>query len=88
MLEGISRRTVLEISQHLGLAVQTRHLSCDELRQADEVFISSSAGGLLPVTRLDGVDIGKGTAGPITRKLVDTYWAWHKEPKMNLSISY
>lgn len=80
MLEGITRRTVLEMAQALGLPVQVRALPTEELRQADEIFLSSSGGGVLPVSRLDGRPVGDGRPGPLTRQLVDTYWAWHRDP--------
>ena len=88
MLEGVSRRTVIEIAQSLGLTLQTRAVPADELRTADEVFISTSGGGVLPVTRVDGRAIGDGTPGPVTRRLVQTYWAWHADPAYSLPINY
>ena len=88
MLEGITRRTVIEIAQSLGLQVQIRPVSATEFRAADEVFISSSGGGVLPVTRVDGHNVADGAIGPLTRKLSDTYWAWHKEPAMHVPIAY
>ncbi len=88
MLEGISRRTVIEMAQSLKLEVQVRALPAAELRSADEVFLSTSGGGVLPVTVVDGVAIGDGKPGAITRRLVDTYWAWHSDPALNRAIDY
>lgn len=88
MLEGITRRTVIEMAQALGLPLQCRALPADELRQADEVFLSSSGGGVLPVTRLDGRVLGDGRPGPITRQLVATYWALHADPALSRPIDY
>ena len=88
MLEGVSRRTVIEMAQSLGLALQLRALPADELRGAEEVFLSTSGGGVLPVTRVDKRAIGDGRPGPITRQLVQTYWAWHAEPAYNQAIDY
>jgi branched-chain amino acid aminotransferase len=88
MLEGISRRTVIEMAQSLQLEVQVRALPAHELRSADEVFLSTSGGGVLPVTVVDGAAIGDGTPGAITRRLVDTYWAWHSDPALNRPIDY
>jgi len=88
MLEGITRRTVIEIAQSLGIPVQVRPVSASEFRAADEAFISSSGGGVLPVTRVDGNPIADGAIGPITRKLSDTYWAWHRNPAMHSPIAY
>lgn len=88
MLEGVSRRTVIEMAQSLGLPLQLRALPADELRAADEVFLSTSGGGVLPVTKVDQRVIGDGTVGTITRQLVQTYWAWHKDPAYSLAIDY
>ena len=88
MLEGISRRTVIEIAQSLGLEVQLRTLPADELRGAQEVLLSTSGGGVLPVTKVDQQVIADGKPGPITRQLVQTYWAWHGDPAYSRPIDY
>lgn len=88
MLEGISRRTVIEMAQSLKMPVQTRAVTVQEVRVADEVFLSTSGGGVLPVTRVDNQAVANGQPGPITRALVDTYWAWHAKPAYNMAIDY
>jgi branched-chain amino acid aminotransferase len=88
MLEGITRRTVIEMAQSLDLPVQVRALPTAELREAQEIFLSTSGGGVLPVTRLDGQTVGDGRPGPLTRRLVETYWAWHKDPAYSLPVDY
>ncbi len=88
VLEGISRRTVIEMAQTLGLEVQLRALPAEELRGAEEVFLSTSGGGVLPVTRVDGRTIGDGRPGRITRLLLQTYWAWHDDPAYSTPIDY
>jgi branched-chain amino acid aminotransferase len=86
VLEGISRRTVIEMSRALGLQVELRALPAHELRAAEEVFLSTSGGGVLPVTRVDDRAIGDGQPGQITRRLVQTYWAWHEDPAYSTPI--
>ncbi|MCY7308450.1 MAG: aminotransferase class IV, partial [Rhodoferax sp.] len=88
MLEGISRRTVIEMAQTLELPVQLRALPAQELRQSQEVFLSTSGGGVLPVTRVDDQVIGTGEPGPVTRRMVETYWAWHRDPRFISAIDY
>jgi branched-chain amino acid aminotransferase len=88
MLEGVSRRTVIEMAQSLGIELQLRALPADELRGAEEVFISTSGGGVLPVTMVDQRPIGNSRPGPLTRQLVQTYWAWHADPAYSLPIDY
>ncbi len=88
MLEGISRRTVIEMARALKVPLQTRTVPVQEVRAADEVFLSTSGGGVLPVTRVDGQIIGTGKPGAITSKLLQTYWAWHGDPIYSLPIDY
>ncbi|MEO7937624.1 MAG: aminotransferase class IV, partial [Burkholderiaceae bacterium] len=88
MLEGVTRRTVIEMAQALRLPVQIRTLPAQELRGADEIFLSTSGGGVLPVSRIDGQAVGAGVPGPVTGTLVDTYWQWHADPAYNLPIDY
>ena len=88
MLEGVTRRTVIEMAQGMGLETQLRSLPADELRGAQEVFISTSAGGVLPVTMIDKRAVADGQVGPVTQRLVQTYWAWHADPAYSLAIDY
>ncbi len=88
VLEGITRRTVIEMAQALDIPVELRALPAAELRSADEAFLSSSGGGVLPVTRVDGQAIGKGEVGALTHRLLETYWAWHRDPRYATPIRY
>lgn len=80
VLEGVTRRTVIELATARGVAVETGPLAAERLRAADEVFVTSTAGGVIPVTRVDGRPIADGGPGPVTRKLRDAYWALHDDP--------
>lgn len=88
MLEGVSRRTVIEMATALGMPVQVRAVPVPELHRAQEVFLSTSGGGVLPVTKVDDRQIGDGRPGPVTQRLVETYWAWHKDPAYSRPIDY
>jgi branched-chain amino acid aminotransferase len=88
VLEGISRRTVIEIAGSLGLPVALRALPADELRSADEAFLTTSGGGVLPVTRVDDRVLGTGRPGPVTQRLLATYWDWHRDPAYSKPIDY
>ena len=88
MLEGITRRTVLEMAASLGLPLQARALPAGELSGAREVFLSTSGGGVLPVTRVDGRPVGDGAVGPVVRQLVQTYWHWHRDPRYSQPVKY
>jgi len=82
VLEGITRRTVIELCSEVGAHCQPSTVTKDMASSADEIFISSSAGGIMPVTVLDGKPIANGRPGPITEKLRKLYWqkresGWH-----------
>ena len=87
-LEGITRKTTIELATALGYKAETRSVSADEARTADEVFITSTVGGIMPVTRVDGQAVGTGTPGPITLELSAGYWKLHDDPRYALAINY
>jgi branched-chain amino acid aminotransferase len=74
VFEGMTRRTVIEIAPGMGLECQVRPVPVQELADADEVFLTSTAGGIMPVTWIDGRIYGNGKPGPITSRLVEEYW--------------
>jgi branched-chain amino acid aminotransferase len=88
VFEGITRQTVRELCDSLGIPVSFGKVSATELRAADEVFLSSTAGGIIPVNRIDGRILADGTVGPITRRLLDAYWMWHADPRFATPIDY
>jgi len=88
VLEGITRKTVIELAESLNAKVTVGLLPEATLRAADEVFISSTAGGVMPVTRLDGVAIGDGAPGPLTQRIRQLYWDAHEDPKYTFAIDY
>jgi len=88
ILEGITRRTAIEISTEYGYEVLQRNLSREEARDADEVFITSTAGGIIPITKIDGQEINSGTPGSVTQELQDRYWALHEDPRYAFKIAY
>lgn len=72
-LEGITRRTVLELASGLGVAAGERSLSRTDLLGADEVFLTGTGAGIVPVRSLDGQAIGVGPPFPVTRGLREAY---------------
>jgi branched-chain amino acid aminotransferase len=73
LLDGITRYRVVELAAALGRAVEEAHLMPEDLKQADEAFLTSSVRGVMPVVRASGEPIGSGTPGPVTRDLMDLY---------------
>ena len=73
ILRGITREAVMGFAPQLGYSAQQCDLELYDAYTADEIFLTSTAGGLIPVVELDGRRIGDGKPGPIYRKLVETY---------------
>ena len=88
VLEGVTRRTVIELAAEHGIPLEARSLPAEELRRAAEVFISSTAGGIIPVTTLDGEVVGRGDPGPFTLRLRAAYWDLHDDPRFSLPVAY
>jgi branched-subunit amino acid aminotransferase/4-amino-4-deoxychorismate lyase len=88
VLEGVTRRTVLEIAAEKGLEARLAYVPVDDLYHADELFICTTAGGVMPITTLDGQPVGGGQVGPITREIWEAYWAAHYDPKYSFAIDY
>jgi branched-chain amino acid aminotransferase len=69
ILAGVTRERVLELARADGLETREVPLWPEDLARADELFITSTAREILPVTRLDGRVIGSGRVGPLTTRL-------------------
>lgn len=67
ILDGISRRSVIQIAEDLGYRVSVRDIARGELYQADEVFLTGTAAEMVPVRSVDQHDLGE--PGEITRAL-------------------
>ncbi|RUV32797.1 branched-chain amino acid transferase [Mesorhizobium sp. M5C.F.Ca.IN.020.32.2.1] len=88
VLPGITRRTVFDLCAEIGLSVSAADISRADIKAADEVFITSTAGGIMPVTRMDDAAIASGHVGPITRRLIDLYWQKHDDPAWSTAVIY
>jgi branched-chain amino acid aminotransferase len=88
VLEGITRRTVLELSERLNVKGRLAPISADAFRAADEVFLTSTAGGVMPVGSIDGRAIGDGRPGPVTTRIKDMYWRLHDDPAYTTPVKY
>jgi branched-chain amino acid aminotransferase len=87
-LQGITRQSVIELAAEEGQDLQQGSLSADDLRRAEEVLATSTAGGIMPVTVIDGCPVGTGTPGPRTMRLRDRYWARHDDPRWTTPVRY
>ncbi|KAA0212646.1 MAG: hypothetical protein DYG94_14510 [Leptolyngbya sp. PLA3] len=69
VLPGITRAAVIEIAQRKGIGTTKQMLTIDDVLDADELFLTNSSWGVLPVVRVEAEEIGEGTPGDLTREL-------------------
>jgi branched-chain amino acid aminotransferase len=69
VLPGVTRRFVLDWAQKNSLEVRRRMLTIDDLLAADEVFLTNSSWGVLPVVRVEEEPIGEGAVGEVSRNV-------------------
>jgi len=73
ILDGITRAKVMELARGAGITVVERRIQPDELRGADEAFLTSATRGVLPISTIDGRPVGAGVPGVVTRRLMALY---------------
>jgi len=73
VLSGITRSMVLEVVGELGLELRLEPVAASDLGSIDEAFITSASRAVLPVTEIDGKQVGSGAPGNITVHLLDAY---------------
>lgn len=88
VLEGITRGTVIDICRERGIPLEVGPLSEERFREADEVFLSSTAGGVMPVVRIDDRILFNGVPGPLTSRVRDWYWQRHADPRDLTPVAY
>jgi branched-chain amino acid aminotransferase len=69
ILDGINRKSVIQIARDLGYEVVERNLARAEMYLADEVFMTGTAAELTPIREVDDLPVGEGEAGPVTREI-------------------
>jgi len=74
ILMGVTRDTVMQIATYLGYNVIERNVHKEELYTADEVFFSGTAAEITPIVNIDGIKIGDGNVGNVTKKIRETYY--------------
>jgi branched-chain amino acid aminotransferase len=82
---GMTRRTTLEFREEMRIVAAAGTITETQLLQANEILLTSTAGGIVPATSVGGRTVGDGQAGPKTIQIHKTYWSrraagWLGEP--------
>ena len=72
-LDGITRKSILEFSKNMKIKSKIREISRDELKKADEIFLTGTAAEITPVIKIESKKIDDGKVGEITKQIMNTY---------------
>jgi branched-chain amino acid aminotransferase len=73
VLEGITRDSAITIARNMGYELTERPIVRTELYMADELFLTGTAAEIIAVTNVDGIQVGDGREGPVTRSIREMY---------------
>ena len=73
-LDGITRRTIIDLAKELGIKVVEKKLRLEEVLRAEEAFFTGTAAEVVPIHSIDNNSIGEGKRGPLTELLQQTYF--------------
>jgi len=88
VLEGVTRKSVFDAAKANGIEVRMQVVPVELAYKADEIFMCTTAGGVMPITVLDGKPVNDGKIGEVTRKIWDKYWQMHWDPSYTIAINY
>ncbi|MFD2371923.1 D-amino-acid transaminase [Brevibacillus sp. GCM10020057] len=81
ILHGITRQVVIDLARENGIPVYEEAFTTDFLKQADELFLTSTTAEIMPIIAVDGQPVGEGSIGPVALKLQDLF-----EQHINASV--
>jgi branched-subunit amino acid aminotransferase/4-amino-4-deoxychorismate lyase len=79
---------VLEIAEEFGVPTRVDDIPVSDLYRASEIFLTSTAGGIMPVRTLDGAPVGDCQPGEMTMRIRDQYWALHSDDRHTTTVDY
>jgi branched-subunit amino acid aminotransferase/4-amino-4-deoxychorismate lyase len=86
---GIVKSTgVVRLARSEGWEVRSEDVPVSSLYGADEIFLTSTAGGIMPITTLDNHSVGMGKVGPVTQRIWERYWELHADPDLSFAVDY
>ncbi|MBR0706996.1 aminotransferase class IV [Bradyrhizobium liaoningense] len=88
VLDGMTRRTTLEVCEDLGIDAAAGIVTERQLRQANEIFLTSTAGGIIPITSIGKQPVGNGRLGPKTLQIHTAYWSRRAEGWLGEPVKY
>ena len=78
----------MDVAKEMRVDVMVEYVPVEMCYQCDELFMCTTAGGIMPITTLDGQPINGGKLGPITKDIWDRYWKMHYDDEKSFAIDY
>ncbi|OBT57852.1 hypothetical protein VE04_01964 [Pseudogymnoascus sp. 24MN13] len=88
VLQGVTRKSVIDSAKADGYEIRVEYVPVELAFQSDEIFMCTTAGGIMPIVTLDGKSINGGKVGPVTKAIWDGYWAMHYDSAYSFEINY
>jgi hypothetical protein len=88
VLEGITRKSVFDVARANNVEIRIEVVPVSLAYDCDELFMCTTAGGIMPITLLDGQPVKDGKLGPITKAIWDEYWTMHWSDEYSFAIDY
>ncbi|KAH8683588.1 aminotransferase [Ilyonectria robusta] len=88
VLQGVTRQSVFDVAKANNIKVHVEFVPVDLAYNCDEIFMCTTAGGIMPITTLDDKPVNGGKTGPITKLIWDGYWALHYDSVFSFEIDY
>lgn len=88
VLRGITRGTALEIAAEFDIPTHVTDIPVGDLDRAEEIFLTSTAGGVMPVGTIDGRQLSSCRPGAITYRVRERYWELHRDPRFSFAVDY
>ncbi len=88
VLHGVTRKSVFDAARVHGIEVRCEVVPVELAYSCDEILMCTTAGGIMPITELDGRPVNGGQLGPLTKKIWDEYWRMHYDQAYSFEIDY
>ena len=89
VLDGMTRRTAIELCEEQDQPWDYGYFTVEDVQKnASEMFITSTSGGIIPITTVNGVKLGDGAPGPVTRTVHDAYWSKREAGWLATPVDY
>lgn len=87
VLQGVTRQSILDLAAELDIPAEVGDYTPEQLRTADEAFITSTAGGVMPVASIDSRDFDSKGPGPLSKLLRSEYWRRREEGWLGTAVT-